>query len=1036
MEKQKRRSIMSVAFIGGISVAVILILGTIWMGRSASRDTESAVRNVSLLYLDELAERREQVVASTLSDYIGDMDIALGLMEKDDLKNTENMRAYQARMKQLYGLEKFAFVDTDGLIYTSRGMRTDIDRYSFDYKNLTEPEVSIKNLDSNNKKVIIAVPVDNLPFEGKTLVVCFMEIDMNNMLEEISMKSNTNNNTTFCNIYTNEGVALTNMVLGGLASEDNLLSAMKKADYESGYSFDDLKSGFSESKEGVVSFTYNGIQETLYYVPVEGADWMLTYLIRENMISSVINDQISSISDGIIRRSLIQSVLTALVLVAVFVFMILQMRKNSKLTLEKEVSETENRVRQQELEEQVAMQEELLEQEKKKAEQDEMITALASDYRSVYYVDLDADDGICYRNDRRIADDVNVGEHFSFHDKFSEYANEYVDEAYREGFLEFIEPASIRKKLEKETLLVYRYLIHRDGKESYEMLRMAGVRHAEDRTDHIVHAVGVGFTDIDAEMRDSLEKSQALNDALQVAEEASKAKTVFLSNMSHEIRTPMNAIIGLDSLALNDPDISDGTREYLEKIDSLAKHLLGLINDILDMSRIESGRLVIKSEEFAFSKLIEQVNTIISGQCREKGLAYNCRINGEIADYYIGDDMKLRQVLINILGNAVKFTPEGGNIDFIVTKTAGYGGKSTLRFEMKDTGVGMSKEYLPKIFETFSQEDSTAANKYGSSGLGMAITKNIVEMMNGKIEVESEKGKGTTFTVSVTLLDSDREDSGDEDDMMIAPNEMSVLVVDDDKIAGDHAKLVLEKIGISTEVAGSGEEAVEMVKLYNARREPYNLIVVDWQMPEMDGVETTRQIRSVVGDKSAIIILTAYNWDDVFEEATEAGVDSFVAKPLFSGDLLDEFKKALKQKKMTTAGEKKKADLTGRRILLAEDMEINAEIMLEVLKMGGMEADHAENGKIVVDMFSDSSEGYYDAILMDIRMPEMDGLEATKMIRALEREDAKNIPIIALTANAFNEDVQRSLQAGMNAHLSKPVDSDILYETLGNMIVS
>ncbi len=1032
MEKQKRSSIMSVAVIGGISVAVILILGTIWMGRSASRDTESAVRNVSLLYLDELAERHEQVVASTLSDYIGDMDIALGLMEKDDLKNTENMRAYQAKMKQLYGLEKFAFVDTDGLIYTSRGTRTDIDRYSFDYKNLTEPEVSIKNLDSNNKKVIIAVPVDNLPFEGKTLVVCFMEIDMNNMLEEISMKSDTNNNTTFCNIYTNEGVALTNMVLGGLASEDNLLSAMEKADFESGYSFDDLKSDFSESKEGVVSFSYNGIQETLYYVPVEGADWMLTYLIRE----SVINDQISSISDGIIRRSLVQSVLTALVLVAVFVFMILQMRKNSKLTLEKEISETENRVRQQELEEQVAMQEELLEQEKKKAEQDKMITALASDYRSVYYVDLDADNGICYRSDRKIADDVNVGEHFSFHDKFSEYANEYVDEAYREEFLEFIEPAAIRKKLEKETLLVYRYLIHRDGKESYEMLRMAGVRHAEDRTDHIVHAVGVGFTDIDAEMRDSLEKSQALNDALQVAEEASKAKTVFLSNMSHEIRTPMNAIIGLDSLALNDPGISDGTREYLEKIDSSAKHLLVLINDILDMSRIESGRLVIKSEEFAFSKLIEQVNTIISGQCREKGLAYNCRINGEIADYYIGDDMKLRQVLINILGNAVKFTPEGGNIDFIVTKTAGYGGKSTLRFEMKDTGVGMSKEYLPKIFETFSQEDSTAANKYGSSGLGMAITKNIVEMMNGKIEVESEKGKGTTFTVSVTLLDSDREDSGDEDDMMIAPNEMSVLVVDDDKIAGDHAKLVLEKIGISAEVAGSGEEAVEMVKLHHARREPYNLIVVDWQMPEMDGVETTRQIRSVVGDESAIIILTAYNWDDVLEEATEAGVDSFVAKPLFSGNLLDEFKKALKKKKMTTAGEKEKADLTGRRILLAEDMEINAEIMLEVLKMGGMEADHAENGKIVVDMFSDSSEGYYDAILMDMRMPEMDGLEATKMIRALEREDAKNIPIIALTANAFDEDVQRSLQAGLNAHLSKPVDPDILYETLGNMIVS
>ncbi|MBR1741047.1 MAG: response regulator, partial [Lachnospiraceae bacterium] len=781
---------------------------------------------------------------------------------------------------------------------------------------------------------------------------------------------------------------------------------------------------------GVFSFTYDGIQETLYYVPVEGTDWMLTYLIRE----SVINEQINSISDGIIKRSLVQSVLTALVLVAVFTFMIIQLRKNAKLTLEKEVSETENRVRQQELEEQVAMQEELLEQEKKKAEQDKMITAMASDYRSVYYVDLDADESICYRSDFQNIDGVKEGEYFSFQEKFSEYAEEYVDEEYREGFLAFIEPSAIQERLKLEKLLVYRYLIHRDGKESYEMLRMAGVRHAGEREDDTVHAVGVGFTDIDAEMRDSLEKSQALSDALQVAEEASKAKTVFLSNMSHEIRTPMNAIIGLDNLALNDPEISDGTREYLEKIGNSAKHLLDLINDILDMSRIESGRMVIRSEEFSFSKLMEQVGTIISGLCREKGLTYDCRINGEIDDYYIGDDMKLRQIMINILGNAVKFTPKGGKVEFIVTKTAGYDRKSTLRFEMKDTGIGMSKDYLPKIFETFSQEDALAANKYGSSGLGMAITKNIVEMMNGKIEVESEKGKGTTFTVTVTLLDSDRKNSGEDGDLEIVPGEMSVLVVDDDKIAGEHAKLILEKVGISAEVAFSGKEAVEMVKLHHARRELYNLIIVDWQMPEMDGVETTKQIRAVVGNESAIIILTAYNWDDVLDEAVEAGVDSFIAKPLFSGNLLDEFKKALKKKKMTTAKEKGKADLEGRRILLAEDVDINAEIMMEILAMEGMETDHAENGKIVVEMFSAHPEGYYDAILMDMRMPEMDGLEATKAIRALEREDAKKIPIIALTANAFDEDVQRSLQAGLNAHLSKPVDPDILYETLGNMI--
>ncbi len=1038
MKKGKKTSVMTAAVIGGISVVIILLAGTIWTGKNASRDTETAVRNVSLLYLDELAERREQVVSSTLSDYIGDMDIALGLMENEDLDSEESLRAYQARMKQLYGLEKFAFVDSDGMIYTSRGTRKDIDKYNFDYNNLSEPEVSTINTDSNNKKVIVAAPVDNLLFGRKTLVACFMEIDMNHMLDGISMNADTNNNTTFCNIYTKDGIALTNVVLGGLASEDNLLSAMEHAKFENGYSIDDIKNGFSEEREGVVSFTYGGVQETMYYVPVEGADWMLTYLIRE----SVINDQIGSISAGIITRSLVQSILASLVLVSVFTFMIFQLRKNAKLTLEKEISETENRVRQQELEEQiamqeeqVAMQEELLEQEKKKAEQDKMITALASDYRSVYYIDLDTDDGICYRNDHRIADDVKEGDHFSFMGKFSEYAMEYVDEAYREEFLEFIEPSSIRERLKTEIILVYRYLIHRDGKDSYEMLRMAGVRHLEDRVDHIVHAVGVGFTDIDDEMRDSLEKSQALRDALQVAEDASKAKTVFLSNMSHEIRTPMNAIIGLDSLALNDPDISDRTREYLEKIDGSAKHLLGLINDILDMSRIESGKMVIKREEFSFSKLVEQVNTIISGQCREKGLAYDCSIRGEIDDYYIGDDVKLRQVLINILGNAVKFTPEGGKVSFIVAKVAGFDGKSTLRFEMRDNGIGMSREYLPKIFETFSQEDIAVANKYGSSGLGMAITKNIVEMMNGKIEVESEKGRGTNFTVTVTLLDSDRKESVKEDDMEIIPGDISVLVIDDDEIAAEHAKLILEKVGISSEVAFSGREAVEMVKLQHARMKPYNFIVVDWQMPDMDGVETTKQIRSVVGDESAIIFLTAYNWDDILEEATAAGVDSFIAKPLFSGNLLDEFKKALKKKKITSVKENVKADLSGKRILLAEDVDINAEIMIEILNMEDMEVEHAENGEIAVNMFDSRPEGYYDAILMDMRMPKMDGLEAAKAIRAKVRKDAKTIPIIALTANAFDEDVQRSLQAGLNAHLSKPVDPDILYETLRDMIV-
>ena len=651
-----------------------------------------------------------------------------------------------------------------------------------------------------------------------------------------------------------------------------MLTALALANFEDGHSLNAMRDDFANKRGGVVSFTYNDIRETMCYVPVRSTDWMLTYLVRE----SVITDRISYVYDGIVSRSLAQSLLTVLVLAGLFAFMLMQTRKAAKMTLEKEISETENRIKQQELEEQLALQEELLEQEKQRAQQDRMITALASDYRSVYYIDLAEDTGVCYRTDKK-ADYAKEGEKFSFSETFSEYAHRFVTEDYREGFLNFVKPENIREGLKKSAIIAYRYLVRRDGKETYEMLRIAGV--GADKGQEI-HAVGIGFTDIDDEMRDTLQKSEALSDALKAAEEASKAKTVFLSNMSHEIRTPMNAIIGLNNLALNEKNISEKTRDYLDKIGNSARHLLSIINDILDMSRIESGRMVLKNEEFAFSKLIEHINTMFSGQCSEKEIAYNCRISGTVDEYYIGDSAKLRQILINILSNAVKFTPGGGSVDLAVEKTASFDGKSTLQFTVRDTGVGMSADFLPKIFDAFSQENTYAGNKYGSSGLGMAITKNIVEMMNGQINVESEKGKGTVFTVAVTLRNTDRKEI-DTEDIEISPRTMSVLVVDDDPIACDHAKLVLEKAGISSDTSLSGKEALNMIKLAHARRAPYNLIIVDWKMPEMDGVKLTRQIRAIIGNESAIIMLTAYNWEDIAEEATAAGVDSFVAKPLF-----------------------------------------------------------------------------------------------------------------------------------------------------------
>ena len=418
------------------------------------------------------------------------------------------------------------------------------------------------------------------------------------------------------------------------------------------------------------------------------------------------------------------------------------------------------------------------------------------------------------------------------------------------------------------------------------------------------------------------ESREALQDALTLAEHANRAKTVFLSNMSHEIRTPINAIIGLNNIAMNDPTASDKVKEYLEKIGVSAQHLLGIINDILDMSRIESGCMTIKQEEFSFSKGLEEINTMISGQCRDKGLNYDCQITGQVDEYYIGDIMKLKQVLINILGNAVKFTPAGGEIRLVIEEGPRLDGKATLKFVISDTGIGMSKEYLPHLFEAFSQEDASSTSRYGSTGLGMPITKSIVELMNGHIEVESEKGKGSVFTVTVTLGESERKS--------IQPNEEDL--------------------------------------------DPHEL--------------------------------------NVF--------------------VMDEFQEAFRRKNELL--EKETTDLKGKRVLLAEDVAVNAEIILMLLSMREMEADLAENGRVAVELFSSHEPGYYNAILMDMRMPEMDGLEAARHIRSMDRADAKSIPIIALTANAFDEDVQRSMQAGLNAHLSKPVVPDSLFETLETLI--
>ena len=521
---------------------------------------------------------------------------------------------------------------------------------------------------------------------------------------------------------------------------------------------------------------------------------------------------------------------------------------------------------------------------------------------------------------------------------------------------------------------------------------------------------------------------EILADALNVAQHANEAKTYFLSNMSHEIRTPMNAIIGLNSIALRDPNLSEQTRGYLVKIGESAGHLLSLINDILDMSRIESGRMTLHIVEFSFLEILNQVKTMVQAQCRDKGLNFFCEVKSEIDDWYYGDDTKLKQILLNILSNSIKFTEAPGDVRLTVDRVARFENQSTLRFVISDTGIGIDENFLPHIFDAFSQEDSTRSNPFGSTGLGLAITKNIVEMMNGDISVESKKGEGTTFTVNITLKECERNA---DDDAEFDPVGVKALIVDNDPVTMENTRRILEDIGIASDSASCGEDALYAIEIRHAKQEPYAFVVLDWKSPGRCCLDLIKKIRGRYRGKENIIVTASVYSTDSKEEAIQAGAAGYISREEFPAVARAEIRKVLKR---VREEKKEKTELAGKRVLLAEDMPINAEIIMQILMMKGMKVDHAKDGREALTMFDNSMPGHYDAILMDVRMPVMDGLETTAAIRALKRGDAGSVPIIALTANAFAEDVQRSLQVGMNAHLSKPVEPEQLFVTLEELI--
>ena len=620
---------------------------------------------------------------------------------------------------------------------------------------------------------------------------------------------------------------------------------------------------------------------------------------------------------------------------------------------------------------------------------------------------------------------ADLGEQESFNSLYQEFlASVHPD--FQDDFKKRLAPESLKKTLgiQRPEVFLEAKLMLADGQYHWTSTQVIYVENPYS-TDQIAILLS---RRIDEQKHEEEQHRQALQSALESAKAASVAKSQFLSNMSHDIRTPMNAIVGMTAIAASHMEDHERVRECLRKINLSSQHLLSLINDILDMSKIESGKISLREEPFNFADLVAEVTELIRPQADADHLRMDISLLGLKDEMVIGDPLRIRQICFNILSNAVKYTMEGGCITVkVYQKNSGRGEYQNYVFECIDTGLGMSPEFLDKLFLPFERVQDSTHSKAAGTGLGMAITKNIVDMMSGDIQVKSELGKGSAFTVTLPL----RLQNAPQEEI---PGEwlgLHCLITDDDMQTCKNVTELLEDIGLRAEFTTEGMKAVSLAAQAMDSMDPFELMIIDWKMPDIDGVEITRRIRKIAGNEVPIIILTAYDWSDIEDEAREAGVTAFLAKPFYRSKIcyllreLEEEKKPVENNEMGAS-----RDFQGKRVLLAEDNLLNREIAHTLIEEMGAEVEDACDGREAVQKVIGSEEGYYSLILMDVQMPVMNGYEATKAIRNLERQDAKRIPIVAMTANAFEDDRQEAFRAGMNDHFSKPIDVNALEKLL------
>lgn len=654
-----------------------------------------------------------------------------------------------------------------------------------------------------------------------------------------------------------------------------------------------------------------------------------------------------------------------------------------------------------------------------------IISSLSSMFFATYYVDLKKNSFKPVTQKAEVSD--VLGAETNYTQALDLYAQNFIQPDDREEYLKHFNDQNLLNTLSKEhplSAFVYRTMPDKNNRRNWIRATMVLAETASDGTPKRALYVAQDVTE--SRLREEQEQ-QALKEACEAANHANAAKSEFMSRMSHDIRTPMNAIIGMTAIAGRYLDDKERVADCLSKITVSGKHLLSLINEVLDMSKIESGKIDLAEEEINLSDLIGNLVTMIRPSMQEKKHNLDVHIVNVEHEHVIGDSLRLQQIFMNILGNAVKYTPEGGNIEMEINEKAAHTyGYGYYEFIFRDNGIGMSREFQKKLFEPFSRAENSQISKIEGTGLGMTIARNIARRMNGDITVKSEPGKGTEFvvTLSFRILNAKMPDTEHLVDL-------PVLVADDDETAAETTCLILENIGMKGEYVLNGREAVKRVWEHHQNEQDYFAVILDWKMPDMDGVATAQAIRQKIGPDVPIIILSAYDWSGVEEEARNAGVNGFISKPLFKSRLVYLFNQIAGNNK----GQERTAypvelQLTGKRILLAEDNELNREIAEEIIGQTGVIVESVENGQKALERFGEMDENYYDMILMDIQMPVMNGYEATAAIRSLPRRDAAEIPIIAMTANAFAEDVRQSKASGMNEHLTKPLDIEQLLKCL------